>query len=451
MSFARSLVRGCAWALLVSMSVAAAPQVVFAVACGDSVSGNTNLATSLTNCPGTGLTVTANNVTITCNPGVEIDGNASGSSNSDTGIIASGRSNVVVDGCIIKDFYRGIQYTSGTGGAITDSSFSNNALYAIDLVQTTGVAIDGNTVTTSGDEGIHVTGKSGGSCPSPHPGNNVIVRNTVTSTAGEGIYILCSDSNRIEDNILEDNAAVGVNIDESSSFNLVSGNTLTNDGVQVKASSNNTVIANTLIDEVFATSPPARLFFDNADSNYAENNSVDADNAADQCYNFQDGANCNQLVRSSCVDPDVANITSSGATQSINNRFFEFTRDTPTLCSLTTNSTVDVYNATDTFIGCGGSPAVVPGNCTWWAFDPVCDDGTTNSLGDTQANAASWDLNSTTINDTQYYRANSTTVRLSVSGPLVVSSTGCLSVSAATAVELHPGTNIAGRFHAVVM
>ncbi len=449
----------CRWLSIamvaLALGVAGWPTNAGAVSCGDNISSSITLSTSLTGCTGNGLNVTANNVTITCAAGITIDGDDSGT---DSGIAAMNRSNVNVDGCTITDFYRGIRFEDVTGGSITDSTISSNLFYGIDLTRSTSIIVDNNEVLESGDEGIHVSGKlANNTCPTPHTGSNTLTTNFITDTAGEGIYLLCSDGNRIKNNAFSDNAAVGINVDETSNSNLISTNSLQNDGIQVKLSLNNTLVHNDLTDDASVMSPPARLFLDNADSNYAEDNYVDGDDATDQCFNFQNGANCNQLIRSSCAAPDLYDISTSSnttpATPSINNRFFKFLRSFGTLCSLSpASSTVDVYDTSNTLIGCAlPGPDVNPAACTWWAYDELCDDGSTAGIGGTQANAASWDLDNATVSDTQYYRANSGAVRLSVTAPLVVASTGCLSVSAATSVQLLPGTSIAGKFHAVVM
>jgi len=437
-----------AWLLVAA--IIGLPSFAGAVACGDTVTGTVLLSTSLTGCTGNGLRVTSNNVTITCSPGVEIDGDNAGT---DRGIYVDGPvSNFHTNGCLIKEFDDGVRLEDVTGGSVTDTETHHNTGQGINVTRSTDVVIEGNDIHDNGDEGIHISGQQAGNvCPTPHPGDNVVRSNFVYMNGAEGIYVLCSDNNRIEQNGMINNAGLGINVDQTATSNLIFDNDLENDGLQVKASSNNSIVRNRIFDDSFATSPPARLFFDDANANYVSNNTVAADGAADQCYAFQNTADCNQIVSSSCEDPDLYDI--SAATTSVNNRFFDFTRSTTALplCSLSGSSVVDVYDTTNTLIGCSLPGADVnPASCTWWAFDELCDDGTTNGLGDVQANATSWDLDNATVSNTQYYRANTGAIRLSVTDPFVVSSSGCLSVSAATTVELHPGTEIAGRFHAVV-
>lgn len=448
----------CLWTTIVVLGIVTLPSHADAQSCGANISSSVTLTGNLSGCTGNGLNVTADGVTINC-AGFTIDGDDSGT---DTGIDATSRSNVSLVNCTVTDFYRGVRFEDVSGGSITDSDISSNLFYGIDLVRSTAITVADNDLLGNGNEGIHVTGQLGGggtgACPSSHPGGNTIVRNLVGETGEEGIYILCSDNNRIESNLLFDNGQAGIRLDESSTANLVASNSLTNDAIQVKLSTNNSLINNDLTDDSFM-SPPARIFFESADSNYAENNVVEGSDEADQCYKFQNGADCNQLIRSSCFGPDSEDIQASSepttpAQPSINNRFFEFSRSFETLCSFTTaaGSTIDVYDTSNTLIGCSlPGPDVNPASCTWWAFDELCDEGGTANPGAVQSNASSIDLDNTTVSVAQYYRANTGAVRLSVTTPVIVSATGCLSVSAATTVELHPGTEIEGKFRAVVM
>lgn len=447
--------------LWIAGTVLALPTCSLALTCGQTLTTSTLLTSDLTGCTGHGLQITASNITLECSPGKKITGTGSGSMRYGVYVHSAGGvkpSNVKVIGCEITGFWDGIRFedaANSVDSAITGNFSHHNAHQGINVTRSAGVLVDSNIVESNSDEGIHISEQaSSSSCPSSHVGGHTIRNNSVSSNVMEGIYVLCSSENRVEDNLLSFNQGVGINIDEQSSSNLVLRNNMDDDSITIKASSRNAIVDNDL-------SVAARIILDGASSIYSKGNASSVV-SANECFNLKNGASCNQSVSDQCNLPDIRNIVIDGSA-TIRNRFLNFfVNNSLPICALvnTTSAKTDVYDASRALIGCAAPPPQVdPSQCAapapiWWMYDELCDDGTAASLGEEQANAASWTFSNVTISDTQYYRANDAStgsVQLSVTGPVVVAASGCMSVSAATAVKLFPGTTINGRFRAVVM
>jgi mannuronan 5-epimerase len=117
----------------------------------------------------------------------------------------------------IHDMYGGAYVNGGAGMTFRNDSFNNTANRALDFHYANGVTFTGNTVNTSGGEGIYFTN---------HSDNDVITDNTVENVAGSGIQLYTATNG-----------------------NVVSGNQLLNnsgDGVVVIASQGNTILDNTI-------------------------------------------------------------------------------------------------------------------------------------------------------------------------------------------------------------
>ena len=98
---------------------------------------------------GVAIDVVTNNVTIDCN-GYKIGGLAAGAATRAFGIDVDGRSNVVVRGCVVRGFYTGLRFNTGSGHVAEDNRFEANTFMAIASFSTAGDILRRNHVVDTG-------------------------------------------------------------------------------------------------------------------------------------------------------------------------------------------------------------------------------------------------------------------------------------------------------------
>ncbi|MEW6269087.1 MAG: right-handed parallel beta-helix repeat-containing protein [Thermodesulfobacteriota bacterium] len=460
-----------ATALIVAATLSAESSLAV-VTCGQvvSTSGTFDVINSLDDCTGHGLRVTASNVTIDCAPGVHIDGVGNPGQ---YGILVDGPvSSVTVRDCLITEFNRGIRFKNVTGGSIVDNAIydslctvscgSGNEPYGIDITDgSSGITVDANEVFDAYDEGIHISGRTGTplQCQSTRPGGHIISNNTVIGTAqlagmpddGEALYILCSDDNLVEHNLMiQDNDGPGIFL-EDSRHNIVRHNEFVNDPIFIKTSERNAFFGNVVIAEQ-GQGAVGRVVLQGATSNFLGDMIVEGDgDAPDEAFLLRDGSMCNQVYNATAFGIDLYDIrvtTQSPDPSNTNNRFLEYDASfSPLSCSQTgdTSSTVDVYDQRDVLLGCNSTstPSVDPDACTtWWFYSGLC------GVAQAQENDDSFVLEGEDITTVRYLRANDGGIDTgadALGAPLRVTSTGCVNLSAHTQVTLGPGTVIEGK------
>lgn len=163
---------------------------VSALACGDVISSDTTLTADLLDCPGNGLTIIADYVTLDLN-GHTIDGKGSGN-----GItIASGLYKVnIIGGGTVKDFYTGIVVNDGDKHTFDDIRIwdTQQGAYFLNLTKSTVTKLD----IIGGVNGIVVDGISD---------DNEINDNDVTAVSSEAIWVRGGSYNILSGNYLLDN------------------------------------------------------------------------------------------------------------------------------------------------------------------------------------------------------------------------------------------------------
>ncbi len=159
--------------------------------CGQTITRDTRLTADLVNCPGNGIVVDADNVTLDLN-GHTLDGVGR-----QFGVaIVSGRRGVHVTGGTIREFDGGILVYAGVSNVVSDNRLDQNDI-AIQLF--------------AGGRG------------------NVVVRNLITHNAGAGIDV-SSAANRIEANHLLGNGDGIVLAGSAATGNVVRDNLVTGTG-----------------------------------------------------------------------------------------------------------------------------------------------------------------------------------------------------------------------------
>ena len=226
--------------------------------CGDSVTKSIQLTVDLLNCPGDGLIIGANNITIDL-AGFTIDGaksdNSTGINNSkgftgvtvqggeikefDTGLAVGGKgtTNNSISGMTFTDNNTGITFSNGHSNSVTEGTFDNDGVGIV-------VGSDSNTITnndiSNARPGISLAGngnqlsensiRGGGNGISGTGDHNNIVENDLEGGAGSGIVLLGS-GNTIDSNDIKNFGIVGIWLQQSTAVKKVSDNTLSENDV----------------------------------------------------------------------------------------------------------------------------------------------------------------------------------------------------------------------------
>lgn len=220
---------------LLAAPAAAPGRALDRVACGDTITHDVRLGTNLVDCPGPGLVVGADGVTIDLN-GHTVDGDAAGD---DSGIDTNGHSGLTITHGAVREFTEGVlvdgghdiavravtSSANGHGGITVDSSRDvviaddvlRDSLAGVIVGASELVTVTANRASGNADSGIVIF----------HSSRVRIAGNTVTtsgSSAGIGVYDGSAD-NEVIGNRLSRNSA-GIGLDNGAARNLVAQNTL---------------------------------------------------------------------------------------------------------------------------------------------------------------------------------------------------------------------------------
>jgi len=173
------------------------------VVCGQVITSNTHVGNDLTNCPGDGLVIGANNVKLDLGGHVIDGGNAAGSD----GIRNSGGfDNVRVSHGTVQQFGDGVDFSGGANnGKIEHLKVLQNTGRGIGLVSSNGNKISHNKVWSNFD-GIHLNASDT---------NKIDHDEVFTNTASAIVLITGSDGNKVEHNKTHDNPSWGITSDDS--------------------------------------------------------------------------------------------------------------------------------------------------------------------------------------------------------------------------------------------
>lgn len=181
--------------------------------CGSTVRKDTKLHQSLRNCPGTGLVVRADNVTIDLN-GFTIDSAGSGDA---VGLDINSRRNVHVQNGTIRDFPTGVAVIDSSRVRLSRLTLVDNSLFGVLLVRSDRDRIEQS-------RAFHTTADHGNAAillfQSDH---NRIQQNTLTRN-GDGINLVQSTHNAILQNVSSRSGA-GIGLVDHSHRNLIALNT----------------------------------------------------------------------------------------------------------------------------------------------------------------------------------------------------------------------------------
>jgi large repetitive protein len=205
--------RIAAAAAMSSIAIGAPPAQAAGPACGAVVMKSTPLRTDLMNCPGDGLVIGADNLTLDLG-GHTIDGN--GTTEDAAGVRLAGHHGVTVEGGTLRDFDYGVLLDAADGNAVRHVTATHNFERGIQLQE----GSDGNRVefvaaTGNGLAGIVVFGSD----------RNVISHATGSGNTFNGLTVAGSRGTRVVDSTFAGNTT-GIGVVNGSSASVLAGNAI---------------------------------------------------------------------------------------------------------------------------------------------------------------------------------------------------------------------------------
>jgi parallel beta-helix repeat protein len=263
---------------VVAVPAGAAP-VSTVVACGQTITASTRLANDLVDCPGDGLVIRANNVTLDL-AGHSISGvNAPGSE----GIADDGHSGVTIKhGTISNFFLNGIGLRDAPASAVSNLTIRKIGAGGVEGETSAGVLVKespntsvsnstvSNNVTAFQSDGVDVLSSPGA----------VISGNQLTRNAWNGMVVIGSPGSRLVGNTLDGNQNQGVEVNAGSDEAVLVGNVAAgnvSNGLVVGAISDAQIRDNTLTGNGFSGLLMFDLLTSSISHNRAHANSVGID------------------------------------------------------------------------------------------------------------------------------------------------------------------------------
>lgn len=282
------------FALFVQGFVGTLPPPAIAQNCGDTIVANTTLTADLGPCPGDGLVIGADGITLDLGKHT-IEGSGVG-----TGVLLDGRSNVKVMNGRITNFGNGVFVTNSSTnlirGLTVDSNKSVTGVEGVGIVLWAGngpnsnnrievntvenndrqgiflgfsdgtIATTGNTVAsnTVRNNGVRDPGNCPGGDTTPHcdqygiqlwnASSNTVEKNKISGHNdwffGQAIYLVgvdgAADNNRVKNNQISDNI-LGISLFFNTSDNLLEANRLLNNGTGLRIFSGGSTSANIVV------------------------------------------------------------------------------------------------------------------------------------------------------------------------------------------------------------
>jgi parallel beta-helix repeat protein len=208
----------------------ASPGNAMAATCGQVITANTTLTGDLVNCPGDGLVIGRNGITLNLN-GRLIDGVGLGA-----GIRNNGFDDVRIVSTAgtarVQEFDRGLLLQGGTLRSLVERiTWRHNEFAGLELNNTDSSTIRTNTIQNTSRFGLSMNTGSA---------SNVVSGNTITLN-GQGVQLVGATANRLESNNVSSNSDAGIELAAGATGNTLLTNTIRLNGdtaVTVLAASN---------------------------------------------------------------------------------------------------------------------------------------------------------------------------------------------------------------------
>jgi parallel beta-helix repeat protein len=188
------------------------------------------------------VVIGADNITLNCN-GHTINGLSTGgvASSSNIGILLNGRRGVIIQSCLVTNFYIGIQLVSSTRNIL----FRNNATgdtYGFLLSSSTFNLLVGNNATDNLLDGFRLESSNA----------NGLLLNTANRNSGSGFWLASSSGNVLAFDTANANAKYGFALTSFSNNNLLLRNSACGNGID--AFQDTTSTGNVFDGNIFCTS-----------------------------------------------------------------------------------------------------------------------------------------------------------------------------------------------------
>lgn len=217
----RTMVRTCVIAVgIVACAVSSATADDL---CGATIVANLELDHDLS-CAGNGLIVGANGIKLDLN-GHTITGAGAGIGGA--GVLAAGRSGVVITGGTIQNFTIGVQLSASTGITISQIRVTGNR-DGIFLIGSSGNIIKENTAWQNTRVGVML--RPGAILNSTQ---NLVVENTLSDNMNGVILVETPTGNVFKENIISGSSRAGISLNGGVSANLIKENTLGQNGAGI--------------------------------------------------------------------------------------------------------------------------------------------------------------------------------------------------------------------------
>jgi parallel beta-helix repeat protein len=230
-------------AALAALLVLSADQALAShVDCGEIITEDTTLDSDLVDCPGDGIRIGADNLTLDLNGHtIDGDGGSPGAGGCDHGIEngeycfpapKGGYDGVTIKGGAVRQFDSGIHAAAVNRNLVRELEVSENELAGIVLHDAKNSAIESNVAFAKPGgsgfaDGIVLSGQS--RSVDPEPDHNRIEKNLIFGNGGRGMWVEATEGNRIERNSAFANGGTGIRVDGAEA-NLVAKNQVTGNG-----------------------------------------------------------------------------------------------------------------------------------------------------------------------------------------------------------------------------
>jgi large repetitive protein len=238
------------------------------VQCGDVITQDTKLDSDLTDCPGNGIVIGADNIELDLN-GHTIDGDGvlgcTDEYACDYGIDnTAGHHGVTIEGGSIRDFATAIFVLGANDNRLSAISSSHNVLGGLLMIGSTGSRIERNSISANGlatdQAGLIVFDSS----------DLRIERNSVVGNGDIGMFLIGVNDSRVRRNSVSGNPEAGVILDGSG--NELSRNRAFENGDDIVAAGDDNVVTRNEADDALVG---FGILLDGGNRNLVKGNDVD--------------------------------------------------------------------------------------------------------------------------------------------------------------------------------
>jgi large repetitive protein len=245
------------------------------VQCGDVITQDTKLGSDLTDCPGNGIVIGADNIELDLN-GHTIDGDAAlGCTDEyacDYGVDnTAGHSGVEIEDGSIQEFATAIFVLGANDNRVRDISSSHNVLGGLLMIGSTGSRIERNSISANGlttDQAGLIVFDSG---------DLRIERNSVVGNGDIGMFLIGVNDTRVKRNSVSGNPEAGVILEGSG--NELSRNRVFENGDNIAVVGDDNVITRNEVDDALGFPDDSEggvgILLIHGDRNLLEDNDVD--------------------------------------------------------------------------------------------------------------------------------------------------------------------------------